>query len=753
MVLGINDLPINPRLRDALLRLGFQTLYPPQEDAVNAGLFNGEDIVLCTSTGTGKTLLANVLALDTALTRNLKAVYLVPTRALARERGEWLRGLGEELGVQVSIRTGDFDKPEDITHTDVLVATYEKFDSILRHNPGWLGSIGVVVLDEVHLIGETRRGPVIESIMATLRHRGVRAQVLGLSATVGNPGVIADYLGAKLITSDWRSVPLHEGVYQNGVVYRSNGEGVRLSDEAWRAMRKLLSGNKVEPNPVVLLALDTVLNGGQALVFTTRRAQARNYAFELAQAFRELGLVPSGDVANQWIARLWDASGEYGRLASELGGLFSAGVAYHHAGLGGNIRRVIEDAFNRHFLSVVVATTTLAVGVNMPARRVIIADRFLKDYDTGVDRELSVIEYKQMAGRAGRPGLDPYGKAIIIARGAEDVDKLIDKYINGRPEPVTSMLGEALDDFLLGQFASGRVTNTSDAVALTSHTLAARQGIIGEGKVRKAINGLVSLGFLEDRNGVLVPTGFGRTVAHSYLSVGTGLLFRNGLARAGGSYPGDFRMLALLALAREARPLVQASRNEVEKYVGYYHAYRDVFLIDPGLVFIDRVRGGVDEFMIASYMKTVHLLNDWINEVDRDDISSRYDIGPGDFEGVIETYSWLVGSATRIARVMGVPWYGELNALGERITYGVKTELLPLMRVYEGSGIGRKLVRNLYNAGYRTLEDIARASERDIRDRVEGFGPARARRAIEIARRTLGWGGKVPGRASIMDYL
>ena len=754
MVLSINDLPINPRLRDALVRRGFQTLYPPQEDAVNAGLFNGENILLATSTGTGKTFLANILALDTVLTRGAKAVYLVPTRALARERGEWLRDLGKELGVRVSIRTGDFDKPEDISRTDVLVATYEKFDSMLRHNPGWLGDIGAVILDEVHLIGEARRGPVIESIMATLRHRGVRAQVLGLSATIGNPGVIADYLGARLVISDWRPVPLYEGVYQGGVVYRYNEgkvEKVRLSGVAWRAMKEIMGGNNVEPDPVVLLVLDTVLNGGQALVFTTRRAQARNYAFELASAFRELELVPSE--ADKWVERLWEASGEYGRLASELGDLFSAGVAYHHAGLGGDIRHVVEDAFNRHFLRVVVATTTLAVGVNMPARRVIIADRFLKDYDTGVDRELSIIEYKQMAGRAGRPGLDPYGEAIIIARGAENVNMLIDKYIKGRPESVTSMLGESLDDFLLGQFASGRVANTSDAVGLMSHTLAARQGIINEDRVRKAINSLVSLGFLEDRGGVLVPTGFGRTVAHSYLSVRTGLLFRHGLARAGGSYPGDFRMLALLALAREARPLVQVFKEEVEKYVGYYHAYRGVFLIDPGLFFIDRTRGGIDEYMIASYMKTVYLLNDWINEVDRDEISDKYGIGPGDLEGVVETYSWLAGSITRIARVLGVPWYGELNVLSERIEYGVKPELIPLMRVYKGSGLGRRLIRNLYDAGYRTLEDIASASPKEIADNIKGFGPVRARRAIEIARRALGWSDRVPRQASILDYL
>ena len=759
MVLSINDLPINPRLRDALLKRGFQTLYPPQEDAVNAGLFNGEDILLCTSTGTGKTLLANVLALDTVLTRHAKAVYLVPTRALARERGEWLRDLGKELGVRVSIRTGDFDKPEDITRTDVLVATYEKFDSMLRHNPNWLGDIGTIVLDEVHLIGEARRGPIVESIMATLRHRGVRAQVLGLSATVGNPGVIADYLGARLVTSDWRPVPLYEGVYKHGTIHCGDGKKRGLSSEAWKAVGKLVdngnnNGNeRVEPNPVVLLALDTILNGGQVLVFTTRRILARTYAFELAKALRKLGLAPRRDVIKPWLDRLKEAGGEYRSLVANMGDLFSAGVAYHHAGLGGDIRRVVEDAFNNHVLSVVVATTTLAVGVNMPARRVIIADRFLMDYEAGGERELSVIEYKQMAGRAGRPGLDPYGEAIIIARYGESVDMLIDRYIKGKPESVVSRLKDSLGDFLLGQFASNRVSSINDAVELMRHTLAVHQGRLDIIEVLMTIKGLVRMGFLEERGTVLVPTRFGRTVALSYLGTRTGRLFRAGIASAGGSYPGDFSVLALLAMAREAYPLVQVyDKEERRMYFKYYLQHHREFLIDPGEVYRNG-DGSIDEYEVASIVKTSLALTDWINEVDEDVISSKYGIGPGDLDGLKDTFSWLAASIARIAENLDVGWYRELYTLSDRIKYGVKPELVPLMRVYKGSGLGRKLVRNLYNAGYRTLEDIARASPRDIRDRVEGFGEARARRAIEVARRALGWSDRVPGRVSILDYL
>ena len=735
---SVRELPIDERVKNFLISVNVRELYPPQEEAVDAGLFDGKNILMSTSTNSGKTTLANALMLDTVLTKHVKAVYLSPTRALARERADWLskKGAVKNMGVKVAVATRDYDKVEEgLKDADIIIATYEKFDSLIRHNVPWLSSIGLVVLDEVHLIGEEERGPVVESIVAGLRHRGVRPQFLALSATIGNTGELANYLGAQPIISKWRPTPLIEGVYYDGVIHYKDGTEAVV---------------EYEKEPVANLVLDTILNDkdAQVLVFATSRFSAVNYANMLAGIFESYDIKPRNDVG-KFIRELKEKAQEYAGLANRMEWLIKRGVAYHHAGLGAGIRRAIEDAFKDGAIRVVVSTTTLAVGVNLPARRVVIPNPRIRDAN-GKTRLLSVIEYKQMAGRAGRYGLDPYGEAILVAEKKDEVDVFMRRYVFGSPEPVVSKLVRvndygkdysALEDFVLAQFASGAASSPGDAKSILTHTFAYHQRLAKESDIDDIINTLVKAGFLMWVNGVLVPTEFGVKTSMSYISVRTALLFKRGIEIVGAKKPGELGLLFHLAMAREARPLLPIDDKEREEYMSRYEESRHRLIIAP-----------TPSDDVLSAFKTALLLNDWINEVPRNELSEDYGVGPGDFEGLIDTFSWLAASLARIAKLLGAPWYGEAYALSYRIKYGVKPELLELAKAYIGTGIGRERIRKLYNAGYRTLEDIARASPKEIEDNVPGFGPTLARKAVEIARKKLGWD-RAPNQTSITDYL
>jgi helicase len=204
---------------------GFTKLYPPQTDSVKSGLLDGQSILVSAPTASGKTLIA-MLAMLSYLSKNKgKVIYLSPLRALAAEKFTEFKKLEKvALGnkVKVAISTGDFENIEkNLEKSNVLILTNEKMDSIIRHGAEWVDEIGLVISDEVHLIGDESRGPTLEMILTQLKLLETKPQIVGLSATITNSDEIADWLECKLVKNDWRPVPLSEGVCDEGQVTMS----------------------------------------------------------------------------------------------------------------------------------------------------------------------------------------------------------------------------------------------------------------------------------------------------------------------------------------------------------------------------------------------------------------------------------------------------------------------------------------------------------------------------------------------------
>jgi helicase len=208
---------IPEKVYDLLERRGFTMLRPSQVKAIQAGLFEDKNLLVCTPTASGKTLVGELGALNAILHDRGKAVYIVPLRALASEKFRQFKK--DYPGLKIAMSTGDLDEVEGyLGHSDVIIVTSEKFDSLLRHRVDWLKKVKSVIVDEIHLLNDAKRGPTLEIVLTIIRTTLPHAQVIGLSATIGNRRELAAWLNAELVEDDWRPVKLEKGVYHDGKI-------------------------------------------------------------------------------------------------------------------------------------------------------------------------------------------------------------------------------------------------------------------------------------------------------------------------------------------------------------------------------------------------------------------------------------------------------------------------------------------------------------------------------------------------------
>ncbi len=205
-------------LFEALSLKGIADLRPSQHKAINAGLLKGKNLLVCTPTASGKTLIAELAAVKAILEKRGKAVYIVPLRSLATEKfHEFKEKYGELMKVALSIGEIDSADPH-LAEYDLIVLTAEKLDSLMRHRAPWIKLLSVVVIDEVHMLNDPGRGPTLEILITLLKQLIPQAQIVALSATIGNPQELAQWLESELVLDNWRPVKLHKGVYFNGKV-------------------------------------------------------------------------------------------------------------------------------------------------------------------------------------------------------------------------------------------------------------------------------------------------------------------------------------------------------------------------------------------------------------------------------------------------------------------------------------------------------------------------------------------------------
>ena len=703
-------------VRKVLEASGFQSLNPPQQMAIKAGLLEGRNLVVATPTASGKTIIAEIACLK-AVAEGKKAVYIVPLKALASEKYEEFKSKYGPMGIRVAISIGDLDSGDDwLSGSDIIITTSEKLDSLLRHDVRWAEDIGLVVADEVHLLDSAERGPTLEVVLTRI-NQIARPRMLALSATISNYKDLAAWLGAEGICSDYRPVMLYRGLCFNNSV-------------DFVPKRKIkLEGND---EPTVELVEKTIKNGKQALVFVSTRRYAESAADKIGERVNALLSPEEKATLDSLAADVESALDHATAQCRKLANAVRQGVAFHHAGETSKQRKLVEDAFRKGTIKVITATPTLAFGLNLPAQTVIIRD--IKRFSSykGMDY-LPVLEIHQMMGRSGRPKYDNEGQAIIIAKTKEDADYCWKRYINGEPEGITSKLGvePVLRMHALALIASAVTPTKKDLLSFFSRTFYGHQfGDMGllEGKLDRVLDLLESFGFIEregrpasgsdfmkasaiasERSGNIKPTKFGRRVSELYIDPLTADHLIKEVKASSGFTP--LALLQTIANTIEMKPLPSVTKKD---------GYLEEAVLSKDLKAPNEWDPAYDDFIRS--VKLACVMNSWVEEVGEDRIMEEFGMTPGELRSRLENADWLLYALSELTMLLGkMDMLRSIRKMRVRIKYGVMEELLPLIRL---KGIGRARARMLYRSGLKSIDDLRKVPLESLE---KALGPKTAR--------------------------
>ncbi len=681
--MNISELGFPEKFMDLFDRNDY-TLYHHQEEAISK-FREGKSVLVSVPTASGKTLIAYAAIYEMYL-KGLRSMYMVPLRALASEKYQELKKL-EELGLKVGISIGDYDtSPSIINRYDVFVCTSEKADSMIRHDPGMLFNIGLIVSDEVHLVGDPNRGPRVEMVLSSARHLNSGISILALSATISNHQDVAEWLNCDTVISDFRPVPLKYGLLTKGSLVFTGGERIGFQ----------------KGNEVISAVQRSVEGGGQALVFVSSRKRAEEFARSLSSYLR-IYPEPLGSGGSE-------NGNELNRYTDIVNDLYSKGVCFHHAGLSTEQRSKIEKGFISGHVKVIVATPTLAAGINLPARTVIVRD--ITRFSDGYSTYLPNMEIQQMLGRAGRPKYDSEGEALVYAASDKSLEKA-EEYMEGEVEPVTSSLGDRknLPFNVLALMATGIATGEDSIIQFFSNTLYGVQNDVE--MMRPMVSGALSFlsenGFLSTRLGLWQVTSFGKMVSDLYIDPRTAIVLKEYF---------DGKHSELLAL------YCICSTHDM---IPIRHRSSTLHLVE---FFMDEA--GIEDFEEESLSAalTAMVLKDWIDERSMNEITEKYGIGPGDLQMRVSSADWISYSLSRLSSLYKPEIRASLERLNLRIKEGVREDVIELTSI---PGIGRVRARRLYQNGFKSISEISEAAPDSV-SRIFGFSDKLARDTIRYAR-------------------
>ncbi len=672
---------------ESIVKRGITRLTPPQEEAINAGVAEGKNVIIASPTASGKTLVAEIACASAIISKYKKAVYIAPMRALVTEKYTEFKEAYPYLKTSMSI--GDLDSSDTwLQNQDMLFVSTEKFDSLLRHGISWLNRIGCIVFDEIHMMGDHSRGPTLELLVTKLANT-CDAQIVALSATIGNAEEIAEWLNARLVKNEYRPVKLKKGVVHDELAYYFDGP--KEMDSAVR----LLGSKKISELRVVE---DTIAQSKQALVFYATKRNAEAGAVRLSECVNSLltkeeheGLAEVGDKILNTLERPTEQ-------CMKLSNLVKKGVAFHHAGLVHAQRVAIENAFKSGIIKAVCSTTTLGLGVNMPAHTVLVKD--ITRYDGGASEMLSVNEVTQLFGRAGRPKYDKEGRALLIASTKDRIEELASSYINAKPEPIDSQLGmlPVLRTHILA-FISENFLNTKQSIvsflmkSFYGHQYSSEPHI--SRIVDEVTEELMAFEFIEaikGEKGFYKATRLGKRVSELYVDPLSARWIINSLERDND----EIGILFTISNTLEMRPYVRATEEAEDTYVSRMHTYYNKSLLNE----YERLDYGMYDPVRA--MATALMLRDWAEEKKEQEIIKSYHTTPGEIFTKLNNADWMIYSTIELAKLMHKSVRGMVD-MRVRLRYGIKGELLDLVRLEQ---IGRVRARMLYTNGIKTVPDI-----------------------------------------------
>lgn len=691
---------ITDDLKQILASWGYVQLTHIQQIALKKGAANGQSLVVSAPTSSGKTLVGEI-ALLAALKQNLRCIYLVSHKALADQKySDFENRFGSNAAepiTSVGLHTGD--REEGDVNSRLIVATYEKALAMLLSNQ--IDPNGaVIVADELQIIGDTTRGPDIESLCAVLIQKGTM-QFVALTATVGNPRELADWLRCDLAESNQRDVDLIQEIWTPGQVYR-----IKFGNDAGEYVNHPLPNFR---NTLEVVKFLIAQDKGPLLIFTETRREAQELAEEyaLAEQRTEHGLT---------ISEQLDLFSEPTESAERLSESVKKQVAFHSADLTPQEKQVIEGSITSSQIKVCFATSTLAAGVNFPFRTVIFA-KLTYDYTDRRGTQISLSDYRNMSGRAGRLGLHNEGLSILLPRTPVEISHSNRIVLPENARVDSQLVKLSMRRSVLMLVSSSIVGSKEGAETffrstffwhqIAEHNPAKLQEILIS--AGQAIDWLVANDLIENYGENLVPTPVGKAISETGLLPTTALSFLNTLKGTYAAMEQDFDIY-IDGLIYWVCGCDEFLSENPSRYLPYPSGRR--------LVHSEQFWAG--EQLISHLDRTNSRLNQCAHAISlfcagQNERTIRFNtnITSGNTHRLAIDVSWVLDGLKRITSTpsLGFPQTltNKLGMLSKRIKWGAPAEALDLIRVGHNRnvpGFGRQRAMALLAQGFSSFTDI-----------------------------------------------
>ncbi|RXN27034.1 DNA polymerase theta [Labeo rohita] len=705
--------------------LGVQRMFEWQAECLTLGkVLEGQNLVYSAPTSAGKTLVSELLILKRVLETRQKAMFILPFVSVAREKMFYLQNVFQEAGVRVEGYMGNTSAAGGFSALDVAICTIEKANGLINRliEEDKLDLLGIVVVDELHMLGDSGRGYLLELLLTKIQYiaqknaaRGsaqsasAGVQIVGMSATLPNLDLLARWLNAELYSTNYRPVPLVEWVKIGTNVYDGSMNLVRPFTPALPV--------KGDDDHIVSLCFETVQDGHSALLFCPSKNWCEKLADSIGREFYNLyhkemqsGSGVQSISLNQ--EGLQDVLAQLKRTPAGLDQVLQRtvpwGVAFHHAGLTFDERDILEGAFRQGYIRVLAATSTLSSGVNLPARRVIIRTPVFNGH------LLDILTYKQMVGRAGRKGVDTMGESVLVCKEAERAKGM--SLIQGSLKPIssclvkregegvtTSMLRAILEIIVGGVASSPQDVRMYAACTLLTASIAAEQPrgeeaaseARNKGAIEACIEWLMDNEFIHiQKEGDVeryCPTHLGSATLSSSLSPPEALGIFADLQRA----------MKGFVLENDLHILYQITPVYVDWTTIDWYQFFCLWEQLPSAM-----------KRVAEMVGIQEVLHDLVSEVPLGAVAKKYGCSRGQLQSLQQSASTYAGMVTVFCNRLG--WHNLellLSQFQSRLSFGVQRELCDLVRI---SLLNAQRARTLYSSGFVTVAEVARADVTEV---------------------------------------
>nr|XP_025967920.1 helicase POLQ-like isoform X2 [Dromaius novaehollandiae] len=747
------------KVKDLLRQFrGIETLYEWQHDCLTLeSLQQRKNLIYSLPTSGGKTLVAEILILQELLCRQKDVLMILPYVAIVQEKVWGLSSFGVELGFLVEEYAGSKGRFPPIKRRikkSLYIATIEKGHALVNSliETERIDHLGLVVVDELHMLGEGSRGATLEMTLAKILYASKNTQIIGMSATLNNVGDLQKFLQADYYTNNFRPVELKEYIKIQDTIYEVDSKaenGFTFS----RLLSFKYSSNLEKADPDHIIALVTeVIPKYSCLIFCPTKKNCENVASMVCKYLNKEFRAHREKEKQDLIKNLKTIGN--GSICPVLKYTIPFGIAYHHSGLTNDERKSIEEAYSAGILCLLACTATLAAGVNLPARRVILRAPY-------VAREfLKKNQYKQMIGRAGRAGIDSAGESILIVQ--EKDKQLVQDLVNS---PLENCYSNLLPEFtkgiqsLLLSLVGLKIAVTLEEIYsfMCCTLLGVQQQLLSKEKslldiIKEGVKNLIENGLLKgkisekDHNSqsILTITQLGKATYKGSID----LAYCNALYRdlkkglEGLVLESNLHLLYLatpydmiyncnpdwMIYLRQFNQL-SAAEQKVADIVGVPESF--ITKKASGQAIRKNVDTGIINRLYLSFV-----LYTLLKETNVWSVSEKFNMSRGYVQSLLTSAASFASCVLHFCEELEEFWVYKalLTELTKQLTYCVKAELIPLMEV---AGVLEARAKQLYNAGYKTLAHLANANPETLVKMIEHLSRRQAKQIVSSAKMLL----------------